>query len=359
MSPSATPSCCCGRWRQRRVVVPGDLRDRIRQLVQPGVVPVPSVEHADVLVQHQAERPRGDGVGTQDGCGGRRVERRCGMWPAARTSPPPRARRPRSDLRHAALERPIPERTLGIRRPAARVDRGGPMSANQVERRLRFAGPRRQAFDGRARVVHRPNRRLRQADEARDRLGVAPAFEIVMIGADEVGEAGGLVQPLGGAHDQRHALDVVRQRGGIRQVVHRVGAQHEQRADLAAPELRPQLGQLRVAAGALVRRPRQIDGRAVGANRLVDEVAQRLDAHVLASRDDETAAARGPEPIGDRVERRIRRRRGQAIHGERGAGALRDLRGQVVATCPSSPGATRRRRSAFDPVSDSRDSIWT
>ena len=148
--------------------------------------------------------------------------------------------------------------------------------------------------------MHRLNRRLGQADEARDRLGVAPAFEIVMIGADEVREACRFVKPLCGAHDERDALDVVCQRCGIRQVVHRVGAQHEQGANFAAREFRPQLGERHVAAGALIRRTRQIDRRAVRANRLVDEVAQNLDAHVLASRNDETAAARGPETIGDR-----------------------------------------------------------
>ena len=37
------------------VVVPRDLRHGIRQFVEPGVMPVPSVEHPDLRIQDQCE----------------------------------------------------------------------------------------------------------------------------------------------------------------------------------------------------------------------------------------------------------------------------------------------------------------
>ena len=90
--------------------------------------------------------------------------------------------------------------------------------------------------------MHRLNRRLCQADETRDRLGVAPAFEVVMIGTDEMRKTRCLVEPFSRADDERDASDVVCKSCRIRKVIHRVGANHEQRPDFAAPELGAQPG---------------------------------------------------------------------------------------------------------------------
>ena len=87
-----------------------------------------------------------------------------------------------------------------------------------------------------------------------------------MIGADEVREAGRFVDPLGGAHDERHALKIVRQRAAVRQVVHGIGAGDEERLDFAARQLRAQLGKLGIAPLPLIGRARQIDRGAVRAD---------------------------------------------------------------------------------------------
>ena len=62
---------------------------------------------------------------------------------------------------------------------------------------------------------------------------------------------------------------------------------------------------------------------------LVHEVAERLNARILAARDDEAPAARVPHPLGDLVERRLERRRREAVRRERGSSAARDPDGQV------------------------------
>ena len=161
-----------------------------------------------------------------------------------------------------------------------------------------------------------------------------------MIGADEVREAGRLVHPLGGAHDERHALEVVGQRSP-----NPAGRTPGWRRATNSAPTSPRDSSARSSAssaslpGALIRRPRQIDGRAVGADRLVDEVAERLDADVLAARDHQTAAARGPEPLGDR--RRAPASDGdggESVRGERRAGPLRDLRGQMRRDVPDLAG---------------------
>ena len=191
--------------------------------MQPGIVAVPAVEHPDLRIEDQSEARSAGRI-----------------RPAAKDRDAraldverPRRRQGRgATLRHAALERSIPERVERIGRAGARIDGALPMGANEVERRLRVAGSTPTGSRDRTRVVQRLNRRLRQAHDAGDRFGVAPALEIVMIGADEVREAGGLVDPLGGADEERHALEVVGQRRRIRQVVHRVDAGDEQRLRL-------------------------------------------------------------------------------------------------------------------------------
>ena len=256
-----------------------------------------------------------------------------------------------ADFGDASFEGSVPEniecRNVGAGR--SRMHSGGPVRLDQIERGLRLAGPRRQAFDRRARVVHRLNRRLRQADEARRPVRRRPSFR-------DSGDRGRRNGPGVAVSSSRSAVLTTR---GTRRISFAsvapsgrsytgLAPSDEERPDFAARQLGPQRGELRVVPRALVRRARQIDRRAVGADRLVDEVAERLDAHVLASGDHQPAAASGPEPLGDRFDGRVPGRRGQSFRGKRGARALRQLRGQVRRRrARSRPG----RRAAADPRS--------
>ena len=89
------------------------------------------------------------------------------------------------------------------------------------------------------------NRRLRQAHDAGDGLRVAPALEIVMIGTHEVREAGRLVDPLGGAHEERHALGDHWPARRVRQVVTGFAPATIRRLNFAAREFGPQLRESR------------------------------------------------------------------------------------------------------------------
>jgi hypothetical protein len=148
-----------------------------------------------------------------------------------------------------------------------------------------------------------------------------------MIRADEVGQGGGFIETLGEADHDRHAAQVIGESstagGGVGagrgKVVDRVHSGHEQHADLAARELGAERRELGIAAAALKGRRGQVDRVPIGANHVVDRVAQRLDAQVLAAGDDQPTAARLPEAGANFGNRRLPWRRGQAVGSERGA----------------------------------------
>ena len=187
-----------------------------------------------------------------------------------------------------------------------------------------------------------------------------------MIGADEVREAGGFVDPLGGADDQRDASQVARP-ASPQSGRSYTGLTPATNSAPTSPrdELGAQLGQLRVAARALIRRARQIDRGAVGADRLVDEIAEHLDAHVLASRDHQAAAARRPQPIGDRrraprptARRRVRPPRTASPPAARASppGASRRARSRRARRAAGDRHSTR---SATAAIRSARDTTWS
>ena len=180
-----------GGGRDTGVVVPGDLRHRIRQLVEPRIVAVPAVEHPDLRIEHQG-KARSPGSSSREASRGTGARRRT---PCVVTGRGAISATPRSSVvfQNAWNGSEAPARGYTARSQWART-RSSAGCAGSVLHADRLSSQR-------ARVLQRLDRRLRQADDAGDRLRVVPTFEIVMVGAHEVREARGFVNPLGGAHE--------------------------------------------------------------------------------------------------------------------------------------------------------------
>ncbi len=115
-----------------------------------------------------------------------------------------------------------------------------------------------------------------------------------MIGADDVRQAGGLIELFGDAHEERNPAQILDERLPAGEVVHRIHAGDDEHGHFAAGQLASQRFEAGVAAATLARRPVEIDCRSVRAEKVVDEVADDLRADVLTAGHDERATARGP-----------------------------------------------------------------
>ena len=221
---------CRALGREAGVVVPDHLRDRVGELLQPGVVGERAVAQGHLLVEPQlevgggaqgAERER-RGPGGVEGSGERRL----------------------GELDEAVAQRLAPERLEGGRRALGlREDLGLQPLAEQLVRRGRrgLLRPAQERVDRRARLEDRRERGLAHRQHAAARFGVAPRFGGRVVGGEVVAGAARLVGPVGDGDLELDPAQRGREALCLRVGLQRVDAREHQRAHLARLDLGDQL----------------------------------------------------------------------------------------------------------------------
>ena len=198
-SPSRTPSGARPLRRHPHAGRPGDARERVGQLAQPGHVRAAAVAQRRLRrrARLRARRPRAPGRPASGGAQ-RRPRRAAGLAAAGgqRGANGRGDRGGREALRHGAR----PQR-LEVRDRRRRL----PPGVLQVEPVVgdRGSGPAQEALDRMARAEDRPDHGLRQRQDAGARHRVAPALEAVVRGRDHVTGGGGRRGPVRDRHGQR------------------------------------------------------------------------------------------------------------------------------------------------------------
>ena len=230
MVRSATPSFGRPGAHEHRVV-PGQLGERPRQLLQPPVVREPPVSHVRIGTEHdlqpgQRGRGRGRRPGAQAGRNGRLRLLGVGHHAVVDGAQPPR------------LE-------VGLAAPASSA------RAELVPALLRLRGEDREHLVRRPAAVERRYQRLLDGDHAASGAGVAPAPRGDAPGPRAIGSARTSRPRRGRVEPQRHPVQLLREAQVRRRVVDGIRAQDQQRVDLAGHHLARQRGQrvqLRVGA---------------------------------------------------------------------------------------------------------------
>ena len=331
-------------------VVPGELGEGLRQLLQPAEVGVAAVAHRRVGQEHRGERGGGaaarrgrgagggrrrrggsagvrrGGVGGRSGGGGSRGRRHGSGRRLRRPGRPHRLEGAAGDA--AAAQAVVPEGleggVVGARRRRAARRRLAPVAAQQGAAVAQAVGGEQGVQLGRrAAVVERRDGRLQQRRAAVVGERVAPALLVVRERQVPVAQRRRLVGVEAGVDAQPGAAERLRhaERGG--RLVGRVGADDDERADRAGVERPRQLGQS-AGAGGGVGRLDQLEGAADGAE---------------------------PQVEGERVGVRRRRQAAAGEHQRVGAGGLQRLHGAALERRLGGVGGRRHpRRPSRQPV---------
>ncbi len=219
-----------GAWRQldaqavgvgrahHHGVAPGDACDRLRQLLQPGVVAEPAVVHGRIRLEHDFEpggrrrqiRRRRDDLRHADGRGHRR------------------ARRPRN---HAVVQPAPPFAFAGVAGFGETAFGRPALVDGVVPRPLGCVGERGDDFESRLAVVERLDERLHDGRGAVVRPLVAPRLEVVRLGNLPVAARGRLAGDEAQVHAQRHGVHRLVERDIRGRRVHGIAAEDEERVD--------------------------------------------------------------------------------------------------------------------------------
>ena len=289
-----------GLRRDERGVFPGQLGQRLRELLQPAVVGVRPVPDRRIGTEQQGEAgfgfrsPACDVVAELDV-----LRRKC---------------RVRDD---AVVERLAP-RELRVAPRKLSAPEG---LDDVVSRPIRLVREGREQLVGGLARKERSDERLKNRDRAVDGARVAPRLEVVGRRDVPVAHPRGLVVVEAPVDPER---DLAHRPGELevgRRVVSGVSPDDDEGRHAARRHVRHELGQ-RLARGALGRRSRGLDvpdGLAGVAERLVDRVRERVDLRRLGlARDHEARAAVRLQVGGHRFDEGIGRRGGgDGSHGDR------------------------------------------
>ena len=287
----AEPQFACRLGADHRSVVPGQLGDRVGELLQPGVVGKAAV--IGLVVEGEDGLERGLGGGSRRGqLRNLRRQRRPvpgGGDGAGRGG----------EL--AAVERTAPG---GLK---VAGDGGLPLVAHQVVARAGLAGEAANELKIGDRLEQRGNERLLDAQRAVPREEVAPALECMRHRDVPGGRLGGLVSMVAEVDAQRGLGKRLAEVERTGRIVHRVDANEDERLDLALVE---GVGQLLAVLGlnhARIGLDREGLGEAVEGH--VHEVGKAMHPGGLALADDDDRLAtlasevlgNGVGPLGERL----------------------------------------------------------
>ena len=120
------------------------------------------------------------------------------------------------------------------------------------------------------------NRGLRHTDQPAHRLGVAPRFQIVLLGQNVARQGGGFIHALREADQQGHLSQRPRQTVTARQIEYRVHSADKESLDFAILQFSEESTQFFVVSLRLQGRLLNIERWAVVSQQVVEVVAQKL-----------------------------------------------------------------------------------